>query len=81
MKAATLEFRHVHKQYPGADKPAIADLSFRVEAGDICVLVGPSGCGKTTAMRLVNRMIDLTSGEILLDGHSVMERKPAELRR
>jgi osmoprotectant transport system ATP-binding protein len=81
MKAATLEFRHVHKQYPGAEKPAIADLSFRVEAGDICVLVGPSGCGKTTAMRLVNRMIDLTSGEILLDGHSVMDRKPAELRR
>ena len=81
MKAATLEFRHVHKQYPGADKPAIADLSLEVEAGDICVLVGPSGSGKTTAMRLVNRMIDLTSGEILLDGHSVMDRKPAELRR
>ena len=81
MQAATLEFRHVHKQYPGADKAAIADLSLEVDAGEICVLVGPSGCGKTTAMRLVNRMIDLTSGEILLDGRSVMERKPAELRR
>jgi osmoprotectant transport system ATP-binding protein len=56
-------------------------LSLTVPAGEICVLVGPSGCGKTTAMRLVNRMIDLTSGEILLDGVSVMERKPAELRR
>jgi osmoprotectant transport system ATP-binding protein len=52
-----------------------------VPAGEICVLVGPSGCGKTTAMRLVNRMIDLTSGDILLDGRSVRERKPAELRR
>jgi osmoprotectant transport system ATP-binding protein len=81
MQAATLEFRHVHKQYPGAEKAAIADLSLEVDAGEICVLVGPSGCGKTTAMRLVNRMIDLTSGEILLDGHSVMDRKPAELRR
>ena len=81
MDAATLEFRHVSKQYPGAPKPAIDDLSLSVEAGEICVLVGPSGCGKTTAMRLVNRMIELTSGEILLDGLSVAERKPAELRR
>jgi osmoprotectant transport system ATP-binding protein len=79
--AATLEFRGVTKIYPGADEPAIRDLSFEVPAGEICVLVGPSGCGKTTAMRLVNRMIELTSGDILLDGHSVRERRPAELRR
>ncbi len=79
--AAPLEFRHVGKRYPGADRAAIEDLSFEVPAGEICVLVGPSGCGKTTAMRLVNRMIDLTSGEILLDGRSVTDRKPAELRR
>jgi osmoprotectant transport system ATP-binding protein len=45
------------------------------------VLVGPSGCGKTTAMRMVNRMIDMTAGDILLDGRSVKERRPAELRR
>ena len=45
------------------------------------MLVGPSGCGKTTAMRMVNRMIDITSGDILLDGRSVRERRPAELRR
>ena len=49
--------------------------------GEICVLVGPSGCGKTTAMRMVNRMIDITDGDILLDGTSVRERRPAELRR
>ncbi len=79
--AAPLEFRHVGKRYPGSDRAAIDDLSFEVPAGEICVLVGPSGCGKTTAMRLVNRMIDLTSGEILLDGRSVTDRKPAELRR
>ncbi|HST39081.1 MAG TPA: ATP-binding cassette domain-containing protein [Conexibacter sp.] len=79
--AAPLEFRNVGKRYPGADRAAIEDLSFAVPAGEICVLVGPSGCGKTTAMRLVNRMIDLTSGEILLDGKSVTARKPAELRR
>ena len=80
-RAASLELRQVRKQYPGTARPAIDDLSLTVPAGEICVLVGPSGCGKTTAMRLVNRMIDLTSGEILLDGASVMERKPAELRR
>jgi osmoprotectant transport system ATP-binding protein len=45
------------------------------------VLVGPSGCGKTTAMRMVNRMIDITSGDILLGGRSIRERKPEELRR
>ena len=80
-QAAELEFRAVSKTYPGATEPAIRELSFTVPAGEICVLVGPSGCGKTTAMRLVNRMIDLSGGDILLDGRSVMERKPAELRR
>ncbi len=81
MDAATLELRNVSKTYPGAPRPAIADLSLEVGAGEICVLVGPSGCGKTTAMRLVNRMIDITSGDILLDGKSIVDRKPAELRR
>jgi len=80
-RAATLELRHVRKQYPGAARPAIDDLSLTVPAGEVCVLVGPSGCGKTTAMRLVNRMIELTSGEILLDGASVTERDPSQLRR
>src|SRR5688500_16099602 len=47
----------------------------------MCVLVGPSGCGRTTARRMVNRMIDISEGDILLDGRSVRERKPAELRR
>jgi osmoprotectant transport system ATP-binding protein len=79
--AATLEFREATKRYPGQDQPAVDGLSLEVPAGEICVLVGPSGCGKTTAMRMVNRMIDITSGDILLDGHSVRERRPAELRR
>ena len=50
-------------------------------AGEICVLVGPSGCGKTTALRLVNRMIELSDGDILIDGESIRTRPPAELRR
>jgi osmoprotectant transport system ATP-binding protein len=79
--AAPLEFRDVTKKYPGASSAAVDHLSLTVPAGEICVLVGPSGCGKTTAMRLVNRMIDLTSGEILIDEKSVSKRDPADLRR
>jgi osmoprotectant transport system ATP-binding protein len=79
--AATLEFRKATKRYPGQTEPAVKELSLTVPAGEICVLVGPSGCGKTTAMRMVNRMIDITDGDILLDGQSVRERRPAELRR
>jgi osmoprotectant transport system ATP-binding protein len=79
--AATLEFRKATKRYPGQAEPAVKELSLTVPAGEICVLVGPSGCGKTTAMRMVNRMIDITDGDILLDGQSVRERHPAELRR
>jgi osmoprotectant transport system ATP-binding protein len=80
-QAATLEFRDVVKRYAGAERPAVNHLSFEVPAGDICVLVGPSGCGKTTAMRMVNRMTEITDGDILLDGASVKQRKPADLRR
>jgi osmoprotectant transport system ATP-binding protein len=80
-QAATLEFRDATKRYPGQDRPAVDHLSLTVPAGEICVLVGPSGCGKTTAMRMVNRMIEITDGDILLDGQSVRKREPAELRR
>ena len=79
--AATLEFREATKRYPGQTEPAVDGLTLEVPAGEICVLVGPSGCGKTTAMRMVNRMIDITDGDILLDGSSVKARNPAELRR
>jgi osmoprotectant transport system ATP-binding protein len=80
-QAATLEFRAATKRYPNSDRLAVDHLSLEVPAGDICVLVGPSGCGKTTAMRMVNRMTEITEGDILLDGRSVKERKPYELRR
>ncbi len=80
-EAATLEFRKATKRYAGQEEPALNELSLTVPSGEICVLVGPSGCGKTTAMRMVNRMIDMTSGDILLDDGSVAERDPSELRR
>ncbi len=80
-KAAELELRHVSKRYPGQRSPAIVDLSLTVPAGEVCVLVGPSGSGKTTAMRLINRMIPISGGEIILGGRSVLERDARELRR
>ena len=79
--AVSLEFREATKVYPGSSEPAVDKLSLEVPAGEICVLVGPSGCGKTTAMRMVNRLIDISSGDILIDGASVKDRPPAELRR
>jgi osmoprotectant transport system ATP-binding protein len=80
-EAASLEFREATKRYEGTDRPAVDQLTLEVPAGEICVLVGPSGCGKTTAMRMVNRMIDITSGDILVGGRSVRDRDEAELRR
>ena len=79
--AVSVAFRDVTKRYPGTDGPAVDSLSLEVPAGEICVLVGPSGCGKTTAMRMVNRTVEITDGDIEIDGTSVRDRSPAQLRR
>jgi osmoprotectant transport system ATP-binding protein len=80
-EALAVEFQQATKRYPGADSDAVHGLSLEVPAGDICVLVGPSGCGKTTAMRMVNRMVDITSGDIVVGERSVRERSASDLRR
>jgi osmoprotectant transport system ATP-binding protein len=80
-QAADLELRNVSKTYPGQQSAAVEELSLTVPAGEICVLVGPSGCGKTTLMRMINRMIEPSSGDILLDGKSVRDISPHQLRR
>jgi osmoprotectant transport system ATP-binding protein len=79
--ALPVSFKGATKRYAGAELPAVHDLSLEIEAGEICVLVGPSGCGKTTAMRMVNRMVEISEGDILVAGTSVRDRSPAELRR
>jgi osmoprotectant transport system ATP-binding protein len=79
--AASVSYRDVTKRYPGEAEPAIEGLSLEVPAGDICVLVGPSGSGKTTALRMVNRTVEITEGDILIGDTSVRDRDPAELRR
>jgi osmoprotectant transport system ATP-binding protein len=80
-RAATVEFEHVTKVYGATDKGAVNDLSLHVPAGSICVLVGPSGCGKTTSLKMVNRLIEPTSGRILIDGVDAAGRNVTELRR
>jgi osmoprotectant transport system ATP-binding protein len=80
-QAAPLALVEVTKQYPGQREPALSKLSLEVNAGEVCILVGPSGSGKTTAMRLINRMIPMSSGDILIGGRSVLKRNPTELRR
>ncbi|TCJ16945.1 ABC transporter ATP-binding protein [Rubrobacter taiwanensis] len=76
-----IEFREVSKVYPDSDAPAVRELSFTIPDGEICVLVGPSGCGKTTTMRMVNRLIEPSSGEILIDGEPNTAMSGTELRR
>ena len=81
----TITFDKVTKEYPGASKPAVDAVSFEVkgssESSSICMLLGTSGSGKTTLLRMVNRLIEPTSGRILFDGHNILEENPITLRR
>jgi osmoprotectant transport system ATP-binding protein len=79
--APPVEFSRVTKRYAGSDGAAISELDLEVPGGEICVLVGPSGSGKTTALRMVNRMVEISEGDILVGGTSVRDRSPAHLRR
>ncbi|GEL19814.1 ABC transporter ATP-binding protein [Pseudonocardia asaccharolytica] len=75
-----IEFRAVTKRFPDGTT-AVDRLDLVAGAGRITVFVGPSGCGKTTSLRMVNRMIEPTSGSILVDGTDIASRDPAQLRR
>ena len=82
---ARITFEEVTKLYPGADKPAVDAVSFEVKASSegstICMLLGTSGSGKTTLLRMVNRLIEPTSGRILLDGQNILQENVIVLRR
>ena len=78
---SAVRYENATKRYGDSTTAAVDRLNLEVAAGEICVLVGPSGCGKTTAMRLVNRTVELSEGDVLIGGESVRERDPARLRR
>src|ERR1700677_1671912 len=75
-----ISLEQVEKRYADGTV-AVAELSFTVPDGELCVLVGPSGCGKTTTLRMINRLIEPSSGRILFDGTDVLKMDPVELRR
>jgi osmoprotectant transport system ATP-binding protein len=75
-----IRFENVTKQYPDGTV-AVDSFSLEAPSGQITVLVGPSGCGKTTSLRMINRMIEPTSGRIWLDDRDTATIKPAQLRR
>ena len=78
---AKIAFQAITKQFPGTSKPAVDAVSFEVPEGTTCMLVGTSGSGKTTLLRMVNRLIEPTSGEIIIDGTNVLAEDPIQLRR
>jgi osmoprotectant transport system ATP-binding protein len=78
---AAVRYENATKRYGNSTEAAVDRLSLEVAAGEVCVLVGPSGCGKTTAMRLVNRTVELSEGDVLIGDESVRDRDPARLRR
>ena len=81
MAETMIALRDVSKTFPGSTAPAVHSLSLDIEAGETVVLVGPSGCGKTTTMKMINRLIEPTSGTIEVDGADVLEQNAVELRR
>jgi len=75
-----IELRNVTKIYPGQTVPVVKDLTLKIEEGETCIFVGPSGCGKSTILRMINRMIEQTSGTILINNKDIRETDPDRLR-
>jgi osmoprotectant transport system ATP-binding protein len=78
---ASIALVDLTKRYDGAAEPAVDNVSMSIDAGELVVFVGPSGCGKTTTMKMINRIIEPTSGHILIDGQDALLLDPVELRR
>ena len=76
-----ISVRDVSKQFPQSSGAAVNNLSLDIRQGEVVVLVGPSGCGKTTTMKMINRLVEPTSGTIEVDGTDVLQQDPVELRR
>lgn len=78
---ASILLDQVTKQYPGQAKPAVGGLTLEIPAGSIVMFVGPSGCGKTTTLKMINRLIEPSSGKIVINGEDVTKMDGDTLRR
>src|SRR5690606_23842796 len=76
-----IRLRNITKQYAGSDSYAVSPLDLDIAQGEFVCFVGPSGCGKTTTLRMINRLIEPTSGTIWIDGKDVTNTDPNEMRR
>jgi osmoprotectant transport system ATP-binding protein len=81
VSGAEIRLEKVTKSYPNTAAPAVEEFSMTIPAGKVVVLVGPSGCGKTTTMRMINRMVEPTSGTITIGGRDALHINPDQLRR
>ncbi len=78
---ADIELCALAKRFPGERRAAVEGVSLRIAGGETVVLVGPSGCGKSTTLRMVNRLVEPTSGRVLIGGEDVTAMDPVALRR
>ncbi|MFF1359349.1 betaine/proline/choline family ABC transporter ATP-binding protein [Streptomyces sp. NPDC058297] len=78
---ATIELENLTKRYPGSTAPAVDNVSLEIKAGETVIFVGPSGGGKTTLLKMINRLIEPTSGRIRIGGEDVTDMDPVKLRR
>jgi osmoprotectant transport system ATP-binding protein len=78
---ATIELLNVSKVYPNQPEPAVEDFTMTIQPGELVMLVGPSGCGKTTTMKMINRIIEPSSGSIKIDGEDILTLDQNKLRR
>jgi osmoprotectant transport system ATP-binding protein len=81
VRGSAIHFEHVSMHYRGTPRAAVADVSLDIHPGEFVVLLGPSGCGKTTLLKMVNRLIEPTGGDILIDGQSIHTFSAPQLRR
>jgi len=75
-----IRLKHISKVFPNGTE-AVRDLSVEIAEGETLVLLGSSGCGKTTTLKMINRLLEPTSGDVEVDGRSILDQDPVELRR